>query len=136
MAGSAGTGWQRSVDRGRAALVREERLHTRHAGKIGFAGFLFAVGLPALLFHRTIELIAESYELTFRYLVTGWAPWTLMGLGLLFLLPVAVSAGRDPESRLYPRARNAYAGWGITLYLLGFGLATQVAQIVDGAYIG
>ena len=27
------------------------------------------------------------------------------------------------------RVRNAYAGWGITLYLLGFGLATQVAQI-------
>jgi hypothetical protein len=130
------TDWQRSVERGRVALERQERLHTRHAGKIGLLGFLLAAALPALLFHRTIALVAESYQLTFRYLVGGWAPWALMALGLLFLLPVAISAGRDPESRLYPRARNAYAGWGITLYLLGFGLATQVAQIVDGSYLG
>jgi hypothetical protein len=48
---------------------------------------------------------------------------------MAFLLPVAVSAGRPPESRIYPRARNAYAGWGVTLYLLGFLLALQVAEV-------
>ena len=29
-------------------------------------------------------------------------------------------------------ARGAWLGWAITLYLLGFALATQVAQIADG----
>jgi hypothetical protein len=58
-------------------------------------------------------------------------PWVLIAAGLAFFVPVAWSAGRDPGSRWYPRARNAYAGWGITLYLLGCGLATQVAQIRD-----
>ena len=28
-------------------------------------------------------------------------------------------------------ARNAYAGWGITLYLLGLALAVQVARLHD-----
>ncbi len=56
-------------------------------------------------------------------------PWALIVLGLLFLVPVALSDGRDPESRWYPRARNAYAGWGISLYLLGVILGSQVAQL-------
>ncbi len=56
-------------------------------------------------------------------------PWALIVLGLLFLVPVALSAGRDPESRWYPRARNAHAGWGISLYLLGVILGSQVAQL-------
>ena len=34
-------------------------------------------------------------------------PGCCSSLGLLFLVPVAWSAGRDPESRWYPRARNA-----------------------------
>ena len=54
-------------------------------------------------------------------------------LGLAFLLPVAWSAGMDPESRWFPRARPAYAGWGVTLYLLGFLLAWQVVQIQGAA---
>ena len=73
------------------------------------AGFLLAAALPLVLFPRVLSMVA----------------------GLAFLLPVAWSAGRNPESRWYPRARNAYAGWGISLYLLGFGLATQVAQITS-----
>ncbi len=63
-----------------------------------------------------------------RFLL-AWTPWALIVLGLLFLVPVALSAGRDPESRWYPRARNAYAGWGISLYLLGVILGSQVAQL-------
>jgi hypothetical protein len=47
-------------------------------------------------------------------------------------VPVLFSIGRRPGSRLYPHARNAYAGWGISLYLLGIALATQVAQIAAG----
>ena len=44
-------------------------------------------------------------------------------------LPVAASAGRNPECRFYTPAFRAWGAWGVTLYLLGFLLATQVAQI-------
>jgi hypothetical protein len=42
----------------------------------------------------------------------------------------------NPESRWFPRARAAYAGWGVTLYLLGFVLAWQVARIQGAAFSG
>ena len=42
-----------------------------------------------------------------------------MALGLLAAIPVVLSIGRNPDSRLYPRSRGALAGWGISLYLLG-----------------
>ena len=113
----------------RASLARDER-RRRQARRVGAAGFLLAAALPVLLFHRAIGDIAAAYEFNVSYF-SGWTPWVLILLGLVFLVPVAWSAGRDPGSRRYPRARNAYAGWGISLYLLGFGLATQVASIHD-----
>jgi hypothetical protein len=82
-----------------------------------------------LLFRNIVADIASEFRLDARYLVAEWSPWLLLAAGLVFLAPVAWSAGRDTESRWYPRARNAYAGWGTTLYLLGLGLAVQVAQI-------
>jgi hypothetical protein len=109
--------------------MRRSRRQARRVGALGFAG---AVALPLVLWHRTIDLIATGFRLDVRYLVTGWTPFALMLAGLLFCVPVLVSIGRNPESRLYPRARNAYLGWGVTLYLLGFGLATQVSQIIGG----
>jgi hypothetical protein len=109
--------------------VRTDRRARTRARWIGAAGFVAAVALPVLLFHNLVSDIASEFRLDARYLVTEWTPWLLLAGGLLFLAPVAWSAGRDNESRWYPRARNAYAGWGITLYLLGLGLAVQVAQI-------
>jgi hypothetical protein len=44
---------------------------------------------------------------------------------------VAASHLRDPDRRFARRGTNAWAGWGVTLYLLGFALATQVAQIAE-----
>ena len=44
-------------------------------------------------------------------------------------MPVVLSIGRLPGSRLYPRGRNAYAAWGVSLYLLGFAIAVQVAAV-------
>jgi hypothetical protein len=97
---------------------------------VGAAGFAVAVMLPIVLWWRAITDIASAFKLDAGYF-TGWVPWALIAAGLLFFIPVLFSVGRNPEGRWYPRARNAYAGWGITLYLLGFGLATQVAQIND-----
>jgi hypothetical protein len=101
----------------------------RNAQLVGLAGFIIAAAMPAVLWHRAIGAIASDFRLELEYLVTGWTGYGLIGLGLLFLVPVVVSIGRNPESRLYPRGRNAYAGWGVVLYLLGIALASQVAAV-------
>ena len=46
-----------------------------------------------------------------------------------FLLPVALSAGLHPESRLYPRRRSVYFIWGVVLYLLGIVLVLEVYNL-------
>jgi len=104
-------------------------LSRRKARWVGFFGFLLAAALPPLLWHRSIEAIASDFRFEVEYLVPGWTAYALIGLGLLFFVPVLVSIGRSPESRLYPRGRNAYAGWAISLYLLGLILASQVAAV-------
>jgi hypothetical protein len=79
------------------------------------------------LWHRAIALMASDFRLEADYLLTGWLGYGLIALGLLCLLPVAWSAGLRPSSRLYPRFRNTYMGWGLSLYLMGFAVAAQVA---------
>ena len=90
---------------------------------------IVAIALPLLLWHRAMLAEASRFSFDWRYL-SGWTPWVLIALGLCFFVPVAVSAGMSPASRYYPRARKAYLGWGITLYLLGFALATQIDQLM------
>lgn len=115
---------------------RKQRLSRRNARIVGAAGFAGAALLPVVLWHRAISIVASDFRLELDYLVTGWTGYGLIGLGLLFLVPVVVSIGRTPESRLYPRSRNAYVAWGLTLYLLGIMLASQVAQIARGPAAG
>lgn len=105
------------------------RRNPARARRMGVAGFLVAAALPALLFHRLVQDIASEFRLDVAYLAAEWAPWILIAAGLAFAAPVAWSAGRDPESRWYPRARNAYAGWASVLYLLGMLLGLQVAAV-------
>lgn len=107
----------------------KHQLSRRQSQLVGLGGFLIAAALPPILWHRAIGAIASDFRLELEYLVTGWTAYILIGLGLLLFVPVVVSIGRHPESRYYPRSRNAYAGWGITLYLLGIALASQVAAI-------
>jgi hypothetical protein len=120
-----------------AAGARQARLEARRrqARWIGALGFLIAAVMPVVLFHDVVEILAEQPRLEVHYL-TGWLPWALLGGGLLFLLPVAWSAGMNPESRWFPRYRGVYTGWGITLYLLGFVLAWQVAAVQGAAFGG
>lgn len=107
----------------------KQRLSRRNARLVGATGFLGAALLPFALWHRAISLIASDFRLDLDYLVTGWTAYALIGAGLAFLAPVVISIGHSPESRLYPRSRNAYIGWGVSLYMLGTLLAIQVAQI-------
>ncbi|MEA2386491.1 MAG: hypothetical protein QOJ22_665 [Thermoleophilaceae bacterium] len=93
---------------------------------------MLAAFLPVALWHRPMAMIAEDFRLEAEYLVTGWTAYALIALGLLFFVPVVISIGRRPDSRLYPRSRGAYAGWGVSLYTLGIMLASQVAIIAEG----
>ena len=110
----------------RAEAARARRRRARRAGAIGFAA---ALALPIVLWHDVIGDIAGEFRLDARYLLTGLTPWVLMALGLCCFVPVVVEDWRDRDRRFYRPGTGAWFGWGITLYLLGFGLATQVAQI-------
>jgi hypothetical protein len=109
-----------------------EQARRQRARRVGAAGFAGAIALPIVLWHRVIGDIAGEFRLDARYLITGWAPWVLMLLGLCCFIPVVLEDWRDPDRRFYSAGTGAWFGWGITLYLLGFALATQVAQIADG----
>ncbi len=104
-------------------------MSTRAASGVGIAA---AAALPAALWHGVVAAIASEFRLEPAYLITGWTCWALMALGLLCGVPPALERWRDPERRFYRRGTGAWYGWGVTLYLLGFALATQVAQITDG----
>ena len=123
---------------GRTIRTRSEkqRLSRRDAQLVGAAGFLVAALMPIALWHRAIGIVASDFRLELEYLVTGWTAYGLIMLGLVFFIPVVLSIGRSPDSRLYPRSRNAYVAWGLTLYLLGILLASQVAQIAHGPATG
>jgi hypothetical protein len=106
-----------------------QRITPGQAQLVGLAGFLGALALPIALWHRAIGIIASDFRVELEYLVMGWTGYSLIAFGLLFLVPVVLSIGRSPDSRFYPRSRNAYAAWGICLYLLGLALASQVAAV-------
>jgi hypothetical protein len=91
-----------------------------------------AIALPVVLWHGVIGGIASEFRFSLKYFVTGWSPWVLMLLGLACFGVVATHDWRNRDRRFYTRGTGAWFGWGITLYLLGFGLATQVAQITNG----
>jgi hypothetical protein len=112
--------------------AERERRRRRNSRLTGLAGFMGAAALPVVLWHRPIAILASDFRLDFSYLFTGWLGYGMIVLGLLFCVPVLLSIGRDPESRLYPRSRNAYLGWGVSCYLLGIALAVQVAAIANG----
>jgi hypothetical protein len=92
---------------------------------------LVAVVAPLWFWHGMLADLASNPRAGLTQVVGELGPWLLMMAGVLFLIPVALSAGRSPESRLYPRSRHAYLGWGIVLYLLGTLMAVQVAALAS-----
>jgi hypothetical protein len=112
----------------RPAGARRQELSRRNAQRLGLFGFVVAAGLPPILWHRAMAAVAEDFRLDLEYL-SGWTGYVLIAAGLAFFVPVVLSIGRLPGSRLYPRSRNAYVAWGISLYILGFAIAVQVAAV-------
>ena len=94
-----------------------------------FLGLILLSVVPVLIWHRVLDDIFASFRWNLSYVMGELSPWFLLLAGVAFLVPVAVSVGRTPESLLYPRARRAYVGWGTVLYLLGLALALQVSEV-------
>lgn len=114
---------------GRQGLGRDQRAR-RRSERIGALGVLLAAALPILLWRDVIaDIAAATADQSTTVVIVGWAPWVLMALGVLCVIPVALERWRSRGGRFHSAGTGAWTGWGVTLYLLGFGLATQVAQI-------
>lgn len=109
---------------------RDPVAQRRRSQLVGAVGVLVAAALPILLWHEVIADVASVTALDARILV-GWTPWLLMLLGLLCVVPLLVEAIRSRRGRFHRPGTEAWVGWGVSLYLLGFALATQVAQLHD-----
>ncbi len=109
--------------------MRAERRHPLAAAGLEALWLLAAAAFPVALWHRVLADELAAFHFTLAYVVSELGPWCLVAAGLLFLVPVAASAGLHPESRAYPRARRSWATWGIVLYLLGLILLVEVDQL-------
>jgi hypothetical protein len=113
-------------------LRTADGLPVRTARIVGWTGLLAALALPAIVWRRAIDLVATDFTWDLDYLVMGWLGYGLIVASVLFMIPVVLSIGHTPASRLYPRNRNAYVGWSVSLYVLGMAIAAQVGQIATG----
>ena len=109
-----------------------DQLARQRARRVGAVGFAIACGLPFALWHNVMADILAEARIDFRYVVMELAPWLLMALGLVCFAYVMVLDRRDRDRRFYGTPTRAWFAWGVTLYLLGFGLATQVSQMAGG----
>ena len=96
---------------------------------LALAALIAAGAVPAYLYRDLLSDVVGSFTLDVGYIAFGASGFALMMLGLLASLPVVLSIGRNPDSRLYPRSRAALAGWGVSLYLLGIMLVIQIGAI-------
>jgi hypothetical protein len=85
--------------------------------------------IPLALWHRVLADVLVSFNWSPAYVGAELGPFLLLLGGVAFLIPVAISAGLDPESRLYPRSRRSYFIWGVVLYLLGSMLAVELFDV-------
>jgi hypothetical protein len=90
--------------------------------------------VPLALGHRVLRDVIASFHWNLSYATAELGPWLLLLAGVVCLVPVALSAGLTPESRLYPRARAAYFVWGVVLYLLGSVLAVELFDVWSYAH--
>jgi len=99
----------------------------RPAGAL--SALLLLAAWPLALWHQVLRDVIASFHWSLSYTAAELGPWLLLLAGILFLIPVAVSSGLHPESRLYPRGRRSYFVWGVVLYLLGTLLAAQLFEV-------
>ena len=110
------------------------RTHGVAAPLPALAALLTLAGAPLLLWHRVLQDELAAFHWSLGYGAAELGPWLLLLSGLGFMLPVALSAGLDPESRMYPRSRRELFIWGVSLYLLGAILAVEVFFVWNYAH--
>ena len=104
-----------------ATRTEKHILSRRKARWVGFFGFVFAAVLPALMWRRSIEAIASDFRFEAEYLVTGWTGYALIGLGLLFFVPVLVSiAARKAASTRAGATPTPAGAWAYTCSALSW----------------
>jgi hypothetical protein len=94
-----------------------------------FGGLLLLVAAPIAIWHKMLSAVLSSFHFNFTYLFSELSPWLLFIAAIGFLVPVAISDGRPPETRLYPHLQRAYIAWGSCLYLLACLLAVEVTDV-------
>jgi hypothetical protein len=109
----------------------KHHLTKREARRLGIAGLAAAVLLPLGVWHGTILAVAQAFHFDLGYFVTGWTAWLLIAGGLAFFVPVVVSIGQSPFGPFYPRNRNGFMAWGVSLYVMGCALASQMSQMTQ-----
>jgi hypothetical protein len=114
-----------------ARRLEDQARARRRARIVGVTGVLAAAVVPVVLWHEVLSMAISEFRPSPRYVMSGILPWLLMGAGLACAVPVVWHDLRDRHRRFHSSGTAAWAGWGITLYILGFALATQVAQLVD-----
>lgn len=98
------------------------------------AWLLALIAVPIALWHSVLNDVLGSFHWSVNYFFAELSPWLVLLAAIAFLIPVAVSAGLSPNSRLYPRARRAYIAWGSVLYILGCVLAVQLTAVWSYAH--
>lgn len=110
------------------AAARQRRLLRLEPATLVAAGLL-----PLLLWHDALQQIISVFRWEPGYLA-GLAPGALMAFGLLCYLPVLAHRVRHVGAPLFHGQQpHAWEGWAVSLCLMGFLLATQVAQFAQGA---
>jgi hypothetical protein len=109
----------------------KHHLTKRESRRLGVAGLAAATLLPFGIWHGTILAVAQAFHFDLGYFVTGWTAWLLIAGGLAFFVPVVASIGQSPFGAFYPRNRNGYIGWGVSLYVMGCALASQMSQMTQ-----
>jgi hypothetical protein len=103
---------------------------SRHGERfLALIALIAAGAIPAVLYRDLLLQVLHNFTFDAGYIAFGASGFTLIALGLLASLPVVLSIGSNPDSRLYPRSRAALAGWGVSLYLLGITLVIQIGAI-------
>ena len=92
-----------------------------------------AAVVPALLWHRHALDTLGQFQWDVGYLA-GLMPLLLMVLGIACYVPVVRHRARPADQRFYQGEPHAWQGWAVVLYVLGFCLATQTAQLAHAVH--
>ena len=100
--------------------------------RLELATLVVAAAVPIVLWHDIVLATLGVFRWQIGWFA-GLIPSVLMALGLACHIPMVLHLARPADARFYRPAPHAWMAWAVCLYVLGFCLATQTAQL---AYVG